>query len=174
MFDAPEIITNIPDIAAIYAKNEEQENALDDAAAQCEDDLFLEDMGADHIKRWETILGISPAPDDSLDYRRYRVTSKLMEKLPYTRQTLRQKLDALCPNGYHLTYKNEPLGTEMYLYLALDSEKKKPDVQDLLERTLPLDVYYEIILSAVREVYGTAYMMCAAYTEKKIAPAIRE
>lgn len=174
MFDAPFILKRIPDIATIYAVNERQEAELDEAVEQLWNDIFLEDMGIDHIRRWENILKLEPLPDDSLEDRRYRIIAKLMEKLPYTRRTLRQKLDKLCPDGYILTYSRSKYGVELRVFLTLDSEKKKPEVDSMLERVLPLDIFYDIIVSTIQRQYANTYIAAGIYEIRRIAPPIRE
>lgn len=174
MFDAPSILKKIPDIAAIYAVNEGQEEELDEAITQLWNDLFLEDMGIDHVRRWESILHLIPLPDDTIEDRRYRIIVKLMEKLPYTRRTLRQKLNKLCPDGYYLTFSRSSYGVELRVFLTLDSEKKKPDVEDLLERMLPLDIFYDIIVSTVQRQYVETYIAAGIYEVRRIVPPIRE
>ena len=55
MFNAPEIIMNIKDIAEIYKINDSQEAELENAVEILENNIFLEKMGEQMIARWEKI-----------------------------------------------------------------------------------------------------------------------
>lgn len=173
MFDAPFIIKRIPDISTIYSINESQEADLDGAVSQLLNDLFLDDMGLDHVKRWESILNIVPYSTDTLDDRRFRVKSKLMERLPYTIRTLKRKLDNLCPDGYEIRLEDHR--TTLYVKLTLESENRVKDVQELLDRTLPLTVFFatEVVIKTTGHIYhGMAVSTNEHYIINKPDPMI--
>ena len=48
------------------------------------------------ISRFETILGIYPSEEDTVESRRSRIQSKWFDKIPYTWRVLLQKLTVLC------------------------------------------------------------------------------
>ena len=60
------------------------------------------------ISRFETILGIYPSEEDTLESRRSRVQSKWFDKIPYTWRILLQSLTVLCgDNDFLLTHNFE-------------------------------------------------------------------
>lgn len=144
MFNAPAIVTQIPDIAQIYAINEGQGEQLDNDITQIDDDIFVDSMGDDTLKHWESIFGIDVKNDASLNDRRLRVKSKMMERLPYSYNVVISKLNAMLPFGYDL-YLNEDL-TYMQVKVNLLSKYTLVDVQEFLEAIIPLNMVLEVIL----------------------------
>lgn len=142
MFETPEIIIQIPDIKQVYKAVDKQIEKLTAAVEQMEDDIFLESMGEEKIKLWEKMLAIKPFDDDTLSDRRFRVQSKVLEKLPYSYRVIIRKLTALAPNGMEITRSD----TNVTVKLAIASKKKIKDVAELLEVTLPLNMNYEVII----------------------------
>lgn len=142
MFEAPEIIIQIPDIKQVYKAVDKQIEKLTAAVEQMEDDIFLESMGEEKIKLWEKMLRIKPLDDDTLSDRRFRVQSKVLEKLPYSYRVIVRKLTALAPDGMEITRSDKNVTVK----LAIASKKKIKDVAELLEVTLPLNMNYEVII----------------------------
>jgi hypothetical protein len=143
-FDAPGIIENIPDIATIYETNDEQADELDEAIETLDDNIFLDDMHEDQIVRWENILKISPATDDSWDDRRFRVKTKVLERLPYSYRVIINKLETLVPDGLSVSIDNDRLHLD--ISLALRSVKMLADVEEMVEKMLPLNMTFTIII----------------------------
>lgn len=142
MFEAPEIIIQIPDIKQVYDAVDKQIEKLAAAVDQMEDDIFLESMGEEKIKLWEKMLRIKPLDDDTLSDRRFRAQSKVLEKLPYSYRVIVRKLTALAPDGMEITRSDKNVTVK----LAIASKKKIKDVAELLEVTLPLNMNYEVII----------------------------
>lgn len=142
MFNAPVIFTNIPDIAKIYEINDKQEAELEEASDTLEKNIFLDTMNLEMIKQWEEMLKIIPQDNDTVQDRRFRVKSKVMERLPYSVRILRNKLETLCPQGYHMEISDNR--TSVTVKLALTSKKMMREVGNLLEEILPLNMVYEI------------------------------
>lgn len=144
MFNAPNIITQIPDIAQIYAINEEQGEQLDADVEQINNDIFVDSMGDDTLKHWEEIFNLTVLDDSSLDDRRIKVKGKMMEKLPYSYRVVIANLDALLPNGYDLTI-NEDL-TYMQVKIVLTSKYMLANVQQFLDSIVPLNMVLDVVL----------------------------
>ena len=99
MFNAPEIFSNIPDIAQIYEINDSQSDELDEALEQLDNNIFLDKMDVETCARWEDILEITSFDDDKIEDRRFRIKLKILEKLPYSYRVIIKRLDFLCPDG---------------------------------------------------------------------------
>lgn len=140
LYDAPEIILKIPDIAQIYDYNEIQEKELDAAVEELNDDIMLNTMHLRTIERWEKILNINPLDDDTEEDRRFKVKAKVNEKLPYSLRVLKRKLDTLCPSGYSMELADDR--TNVLIKIALTSKKMRNTVAEMLEEMLPLNMMY--------------------------------
>ena len=168
MFNAPQIITQIPDIAQLYEINEAQCEALDDAVQELDDDLFLSDMHEGFVERWEGILKITPNATDTLDERRFRVKTTMMDKLPYTIRVLDGKLSELCPGGYEITLNSNK--THLNIAIAIRSQSSINDVVELVEKMLPLNMTYEVseLFSRYGALTSYTHQQLSAYTHQEI------
>lgn len=138
MFNAPDIISQIPEIKIIYETNEMQERDLEIAIETIDNNLFLNTMSIDVIEEWEEILDIIPYDDDTIDDRRFRVKAKIIERVPYSLRVLRRKLDTLSPEGYKLTLSYALDAIEVKI--ALKSKRMIDAVEKSMEDIVPLNM----------------------------------
>lgn len=161
MFNAPEIIMNIKDIAEIYKINDSQEAELENAVEILENSIFLEKMGEQMIARWENMLQITPQDNDTVEDRRFRVKAKALESLPYSYRVLVRKLNVLCPEGY--TMLISATHDDIQIKLALTSKKMISDVTELLEEILPLNMTYNV------QVMWNQHITLKTFTHKELS-----
>lgn len=156
LFDAPEIIRSIPDIKKIYEINADQEALLDASVNALFDDIFLETMDETKTARWEKMLSIIPLDTDTLSERRFRIQTRVLERMPYTYRVILRKLQTLCPGGVDWTVDTEK--QLIIVRVALASKNMRADVDELLDNVLPLNMEYTLII-----LYNT-YAMLAKHT----------
>lgn len=95
----------------------------------------------DGLKLYEKILDITPNSFDSVEDRRFRILSKLNERLPYTWVRLHRMIAAICGwDGYEMTLEDYILT----VYLSLDSMSKTQAVLDVLRDVLPMNIFIGI------------------------------
>lgn len=156
LFDAPEIIRSIPDIKKIYEINADQEAMLDASVNALFDDIFLKTMDETKTARWEKMLSIIPLDTDTLSERRFRIQTRVLERMPYTYRVILRKLQTLCPGGVDWTVDTEK--QLIIVRVALASKNMRADVDELLDNVLPLNMEYTLII-----LYNT-YAMLAKHT----------
>jgi hypothetical protein len=144
LFEAPEIFSNIPEIAQIYAINDKQSEDLESAVDRMDQNIFLSTMDEATIARWENILNFIPLDTDTIEDRRFRVKSKVIEKLPYTERVILRKLDTLCPLGYEMIVNDDR--TDVLVKLALKSKNTIEDVDKMMDEMLPLNMTYVVMV----------------------------
>lgn len=144
LFDAPEIIRSIPDIKRIYEINADQEAMLDASVNALFDDIFLETMDETKTARWEKMLFIIPLDTDTLSERRFRIQTRVLERMPYTYRVILRKLQTLCPGGVDWTVDTEK--QLIIVRVALASKNMRADVDELLDNVLPLNMEYTLII----------------------------
>ncbi len=106
---------------------------------------FVNDAEEPGVKRWETILGLLPKGSDTLDTRRFRILTRLNEKLPYTRRILEQQLAALCgEGGYLVDIKNGEY--TLAVRVAMAARAKFEEVGSLLGRIVPANMVIDLSL----------------------------
>ncbi len=174
MFEAPSLISSIPDIAKIYEINKSQEDELIDAVKELDQNIFLSSMNLSLIKRWEAILNIKPLDDDTLDDRRFRIKSKIVERVPYTYKVIYRKICALCPDGFSFVLDDNL--TFLKVMISLSSKKMKTDVDSFLEEVLPLNMnfYVGIIYNRYGLYEEKSYKDMTLYTYKELREKIME
>lgn len=138
MQDVKEIkkIMNIsqPEIEKI---NENIENILKD--------FFVMEASEEGVKRYEKIVKIKPKLTDTLDKRKYDILSVYNQTLPFTLETLKQRLNALCgENGYFINISyNEFM---LNLTLKLNNIKLLNTVSNMLENIVPVNMIINIYI----------------------------
>lgn len=168
MFEAPEIIKNIPDIKQIYDINEMQGDTLDQTVEQIDSDMNIDEMDASTVERWETILKIVPARSDTLDARRFRIKTKITDSMPYTYRALERKLDDMCAGAYDIVI--DRINQSIKVNLGLASQKKINDVMNMLEEMVPLDMIIDTSVLYNAHGYLAQYPHCilAQFTHKEL------
>lgn len=168
MFEAPEIIKNIPDIKQIYDINEMQGDTLDQTVEQIDSDMNIDEMDASTVERWETILKIVPARSDTLDVRRFRIKTKITDSMQYTYRALERKLDDMCAGAYDIVI--DRINQSIKVNLGLASQKKINDVMNMLEEMVPLDMIIDTSVLYNAHGYLAQYPHCilAQFTHKEL------
>lgn len=134
----PGEISRIREIGAAVSAQQPEITALWARLSGYWDDQFIHSSGEQAVARRERMLGITPAPDETLETRRIKLLSRYNEGIPYTRKTLRQALDSMCGAGkYELEF---PGGLTLRATLALGVKKQREHVRDYLERVVPYNM----------------------------------
>lgn len=135
----PIFIQNYEEIAAIVeAEQVSVEKAWTDAENVMRDQ-FVVDATENGVKRWESILSITPKATHTLGERKFYILARLNEQLPYTMQSLQTALESLCgKNGY--TLKMDTDRYELTVKLALSNENNLEAVANLLNKMIPANL----------------------------------
>lgn len=139
----PQALSGIPDLEQLYEAIDDQMETLNDEVAQLDEDTFFDSMSEYRVKRWENMIDLTPGQNDSLDDRRFRIQSRVVDKLPYSYRIILSDLHALDPEA-QMEIDWEHLNVKVYM--ALSSQSMVADVEELLEKKLPLNLTYEIII----------------------------
>lgn len=168
MFNAPEVITDIPDIKLIYDINEKQGAALDNAVEGLDKDMFVSTMDEDTCVRWEKILDIDVDNDSTLEDRRLAVQLKVMERLPYSYRVILQKLQAIAPEGVAMVLADDRKSIEVKL--SLKARKQQEIVYEYLDRVVPLDmlIAVSVIFNSHNTLGRFTHTQLHGYTQKQL------
>ena len=131
-------------------------------------DQFVVDATDEGLKRLESILGITPKANYTIDERRFHILTRLNEQLPYTMGTLNVALTSLCgPDGY--TLKLDPNKYILVIKLALDNESNIEAVSALLEKMLPANIMKNVVLFNTHFTLSDfTHEQLAKYTHKEL------
>jgi hypothetical protein len=139
----PNALKGIPDLEQTYYAIDRQMDKLNESIAQMDEDVFFDNMSEERVKRWESMLDMTPSADDTIEERRFAIHSRVVDKLPYSYRIIMSDLLALAPDA---TMDIDYSGPHLDVRIALSSQSMIDAVQELLERKLPLNMTYEIII----------------------------
>ena len=132
-------------------------------------DQFILDATENGVKRWESMLGISPKDTDSLDERKFRILTKLNQELPYTLRKLEQALNNLCGNDM---FSIELRAAEYHIEikLGLSNQNSYEEVSNLLRKMLPANMTQWVQIMYNRHETWAPYkhFQLAAYTHERL------
>lgn len=145
---------------------------IDDLWTACDDVLneqfilYASEVG---VKRWESLIGITPKDTDSLDERRFKILSKMNQELPYTMTKLQEALTALCGAG-NFSVKLQPADYYIEIRLALTKSKEYQDALDLLDKMIPANLIPNVsIMFNTHEVLGEfRHMELSSFTHEQL------
>ena len=133
-------------------------HAVEDAI----DDQFATSLTDNGCKRWESIMEINAKDTDDLDFRRFRILSKLNEQLPYTYRMLELQLRTLCgDDGYTMVLRNNEY--TLKVRIALTSKSKYSDVESTLRKFVPANIVIDVSV-----MYNT-YEVLSQFTHEQLA-----
>lgn len=110
---------------------------------QVYENQFVYTANEDGIARFESELGIYPREDANLEDRRFEVLTKLRNRPPYTKRTLKLLLDSLLGIGMY----DLKISTNNYMVSVAVELKRKNQVNalaDLLRRVIPANMFFKI------------------------------
>lgn len=137
----PRALVGIPDLEQLYAAADRQVEKLYEDLDQLDEDVFMDSMSETRVKRWETMLGLTPKETDTLQERRFAVHSRVVDKLPYSYRVILSDLKTLDPDAtLDIDYTN----MKATVSIDLSSQSMVADIQDLLEKKLPLNMIYVV------------------------------
>lgn len=165
MFDAPEIIKRIPDIAQIYKINDVQESNLDEALSDLENNIFIDTISEEMADKWEKVLKISKSEGDSLEDRRARIKAKILERLPYSHRVITGKIKGMCDELHGIEISEDR--TEMEISALFGGQNQIRIMEEMLESCLPLNMIYVIRSEKHRKVESTLRVFVAVIHKKK-------
>lgn len=92
------------------------------------------------LSRFEKLLGIYPAGEDTLEGRRNRVQNRWLNALPYTLKRLLQKLRIICEDNDFTLKHNFAEGYTLTLDTNLEGFGKVQEVEETLTAMMPCNI----------------------------------
>lgn len=125
-------------------------------------DQFATTLTDNGCKRWESIMEIKAKDTDDLEFRRFRILSKLNEQLPYSYRMLELQLRTLCgDDGYTMELRNNEY--TLVVKIALTSKNKYSDVETTMRKYVPANIVIDVSL-----MYNT-YDVLSQFTHEQLA-----
>ena len=168
----PMYVQEYKEISAIMESEQEVvENTWDDAN-NVMNDQFVVDATESGVKRYEKILSIKPKAIYDLNERKFNILARLNEQLPYTVETLKNVLTALCgKDGYML--KVDHNNYAVLVKLSLSNEHNLEAVEQLLDKILPANLLRTVTtFNAHGMISDYTHGQLAAFTHKELREGV--
>ena len=138
-------------------------------------DQYIMDATVNGVKRWETMIGVSPKDTDTLDERKFRILTILNQELPYTLTRLKEVLITLCGvDGFFIELK--PSEYHIEVKLALGNISNYQDVVDLLKKMIPANMtqVVQIMFNTHETLAQFTHQFMSAYTHDQLRKEVFE
>lgn len=130
-------------MVALDAENPEF-NLIWLAADRCLRNRFISTADEYGISRFEKMLDIHPASDDTLEVRRRRVQARWLNSLPYTIKSLKDLLFNLYGKNYAVS-ENFNEGYTLIITLYFLPEGENTEINEILEKIIPENLILKVI-----------------------------
>jgi hypothetical protein len=133
------------------------------------DDTFASTASTYGIRKFEAIYGIVPKGSDTIEDRRFRILTRMNERIPYTWKRLLVMLDTLVGVNDWLIISDLP-NYKLTVKLMLHSEDMINSLHDMLQRVLPANLIYEVEqkYNKYKELQPFTYANLSFYTYKQV------
>lgn len=139
----PKFMQDIEEIQKIMETSEIELENINLNLGEILKDLFIIGASEKGIKHYEKMLGIAPKLTDSLEKRQYDILSIYNRVLPFTYETLIEKLNMICgEKGYiiNIFYDKFLLNVKLKLY----KKDLYTTVANMLEEIVPVNISLRI------------------------------
>lgn len=155
----PQYIRELTEFQQIAAGEQpEIENAAQDIR-NAPQDFFLVSLSDYGASRWEAILGLDVAPNDTLDVRRQRILTAYLDQLPYTYRSLLKYLSMISPS-FSVNLNNEAY--ELYIRIVLSGYKQRDALAAVLGRMIPANLVLKMQSQIPQAVSSPLVTICSA------------
>ncbi len=141
----PYFMQDVKEIKKIMSISQPEINILNKNTEILLKDFFVVGASETATKHYEAMLGIIPKLTDTLEKRQYDILVLYNQTLPFTLETLQQKLDAICgKDGYtiNLLYEKFIINVK----LALNKAQLLITVTNLLEWIVPVNLIINVTI----------------------------
>lgn len=134
---------NIYEFQQIAGAQEPELESLLMAVDAVLDNWFVFTADEAGISRLEKIAGITPDVGSDLETKRYRLLAKMTEKIPYTDETLEQRLGALAGEGNYSIIRDY-LNYKIRINTTVTDRGSFDEICDALVRMIPCNLVLEV------------------------------
>lgn len=140
------------------AEQPEFESAVN-AVKLASDDFFLVSLTEYGCGRWETILGLSVAPGDTLEVRRERILIQYLSQIPHTHKTLLKYLATVSKDFSVVLNEN---AYDLFIRIRLGSYSQREALTAILEQMIPANLVLRIRTEIEQKIKYSKMAVCSA------------
>lgn len=140
-----EEVRKIKEFETIGVIEDEEIKKLNDKLEELIDDQFIETAHLSGISRREKMLNVIPFADDTLESRRFRVISKWGDSLPYTYNSMVDRLTQLC-GGDGFTINLNANEYSLLVRVELTVKRMEEETRNLVRKMAPANILVTVEL----------------------------
>lgn len=147
-----------------YAENPEFK-IISDEVYNMPYEFFAETAGERGVERFENILGITASDEESLDYRKFRIKTRLAG----IRQSVEEILNSIIPDGgWSVDYDEQSF--KLSVGLSLINKNYLEEVNNMLDKLLPANIELEcgLLYSTHKALSQYKHSQLKAYTHDRL------
>ncbi|KOY81268.1 DUF2313 domain-containing protein [Lysinibacillus macroides] len=145
----PPVLYDIKEMLAIAKAENPVLSALWDLIERTLDDQFVITTSKDGATRYEQMLHLHPADNDTIETRRFRILTRYQEQPPFTEEVLIRLLNSLLgDDSYELTINKADKTLDIKLELTVRNQFNA--ARDLLERIVPQNMELTVRLRYIQ------------------------
>ena len=158
-----EEIKKIKEFEVIGAIEDNELTTVSSAITQLIDDQFIQSATEKGIVRREKLLNITPYADDTLESRRFRISSR------WDSSDLTTRLNQLCgENGYTMTIEHDSYSLTIRVELTVS--RMEAEVMDISRKMAPANMRVTVELRYMqhKRLFGYTHNQLKAYSHKQL------
>lgn len=153
----PEFVGEYREIDEILRAENPEIQVLENIVEQARDCAFILYCGEREIGRFESMIGIFPSAEDTLEERQARILIRWNELPPYTLAALKEKLAAICGEG------NFSVNIEYDLYLlelsvTLTRAGQVDELERMLRKVIPANMIVIVKNTIIAEPFAKLFI----------------
>ncbi len=167
LFDyLPPVLQNVLEFRWLMTAEQERMDHFQTRVDAVFDNQFIDTAREEGIERYEAILGLYPKTTDTLQERRIRIKTRMIETLPFTIRRLEALLESLCGSERGRDWECELFHNEYYIRVGvgLRAKNSEEDVMQMLRRILPANLLTDLYIIYNRHKY------LRPYTHRQLEP----
>ena len=165
----PSFLQEYRELNAIMEAEQPEINSLWDSAEQTLANQFVSIATENGVKRWESMLGISPKGTDTVDERKFRILTKVNHELPYSLRKLEHVLTNLCGvGGFYIEVFTAEYHVEVKL--AVGNHNNYSEVENILNKMIPANMtrHIELMYNTHTVLSQMTHAQLSAYTHEQL------
>jgi len=170
----PDFLKEFRELKYIMAAEQMEIDGLNSRIDRVLGNMFLDTADEYSIAYQEKMYGLQPLSDDTLEERRFRLSLLWKNNIPYTMNTLRDKLNEICSdkgnNGeaYEIMLNNSAF--TIAVKIAVSNVKNYNQVSNLLKQMCPanLMINISVMYNQHKTISKLTYNQLKAYTHNQI------
>lgn len=165
----PPFMQEYPEMQYIMGTEQPETDALWNECDNVFNDQFIHEATEYGVKRWESMLKVTPKGTDTLTERKFRILSRLNQELPYTMMKIKEALTALCGVG-NFSIDLQAANYHIEVKLALSNKNNYQEVVDLLTKMIPANLtqFVKIMYNAHYVISRFTHGQLTAYTHEQL------